>query len=94
MKNTVDAVIIGGGIMGASIALHLARSGYGRITLLEKSFLGAGSTGKSGAILRQHYSHETTVRMARSSLQYYEGFADRTGRDIGFRRKGTHNITS
>ena len=83
-----DAIIIGGGIMGLSIARELAEQGFGRIVLLERKHLAAGSTGKSGAILRQHYSHEVTVGMARESLGYYRSFEERFGIDIGFRSPG------
>jgi glycine/D-amino acid oxidase-like deaminating enzyme len=84
-----DVVIIGGGVMGLFTALALVERGAaGRIVLLEKRFVGAGSSGKSGAILRQHYSHETTVRMARHSLAVYRSFRERTGHDIGFTDPG------
>lgn len=88
MKSRADVVVVGGGIIGSCTAVELAGRGAGRVRLLEKRFPGAGSTGKSGAILRQHYSHETTVRMARRSLQHYAEFEQRFGRDIGFRRPG------
>ncbi len=87
MTTTADAIIIGGGVMGLSCALHLREQGVGRVVLLEKRFVGAGSSGKSGAILRQHYSHETTVLMSRQSLAFYRSFQERTGHDIGFREK-------
>lgn len=83
---TADAVIIGGGVMGLCVALHLAEQGVRRVVLLEKRCIGAGSSGKSGAILRQHYSHETTIRMSRESLRFYASFDEAHGRDIGFRR--------
>jgi sarcosine oxidase subunit beta len=85
VSETADAIVIGGGVMGLFCALHLAEQGLGRVVVLEKRFVGAGSSGKSGAILRQHYSHETTVRMARESLMRYRSFHERTGHDIGFR---------
>jgi len=88
-----DTIIIGGGIMGAWIALELAERGLERILLLEKSYPGAGSSGKSGAILRQHYSHDTTIRMARHSLGAYGRFHEEHGIDIGFRRAGMVFIT-
>lgn len=87
MTQTADAVIVGGGIMGTSIALHLAQRAV-EVVLLEKRFLGAGSSGKSGAILRQHYSHDPTIRMARESLQFYASFQQQYNRDIGFRQPG------
>jgi glycine/D-amino acid oxidase-like deaminating enzyme len=89
-----DVVVIGGGVMGLFIARALAGPGpgpgarAGAIVVLERRELGAGSSGKSGAILRQHYSHPTTVRMARESLLEYRSFAAHTGRDIGFRQTG------
>lgn len=88
MTHTADVVIIGGGVMGTSIALHLAEREAGTIVLLEKCHLAAGSSGKSGAILRQHYSRETTIRMARTSLQFYAHFEERYGSDIGFAAPG------
>ena len=88
MGKSCDAVVIGGGVMGLCTAIELRRQGAGRVTLLERRFLGAGESGKSGAILRQHYSHPTTIRMARASLHEFAGFAERTGHDIGFTRLG------
>ncbi len=88
MQRSYDAVVIGGGVMGLMTAIHLRLLGAGSVVLLERRFLGAGESGKSGAILRQHYSHLQTIRMARASLQEFASFQERTGRDIGFRRPG------
>ncbi|HEV3080875.1 MAG TPA: FAD-dependent oxidoreductase [Gemmataceae bacterium] len=74
-----DILIVGGGVMGVSIAYALARRRVGRIVLLEKSFLGAGSSGKSGAIIRQHYSNRLTASMAQKSLRIFEHFEDVVG---------------
>jgi len=74
--------------MGVSTALHLVQDGIEDVVLLEKRHLGAGSSGKSGAILRQHYSREASIRMARESLQFYRTFSDAYGRDIGFEQPG------
>src|SRR5438132_12703322 len=76
---TCDIVIVGGGVMGVSIAHALARRRAGRIVVLEKAFLGAGSSGKSGAIIRQHYSNRLTASMAQKSLRVFEHFADAVG---------------
>jgi sarcosine oxidase, subunit beta len=76
---TADIVIVGGGVMGVSIAHALAVRRVGRVVLLEKSYLGAGSSGKSGAICRQHYSNVLTALMARKSLAVYREFADQVG---------------
>jgi sarcosine oxidase subunit beta len=69
-----DVVVVGGGVMGLSIAWSLARRAVGRIALLEKAYLGAGGSGKSGAIIRQHYSNRLTAQLAQMSLRYFEEF--------------------
>src|SRR6266568_3836132 len=84
MGNTSDIVIIGGGVMGASIAFHLAKQGGAHVTLLERHALCNGTTARSGAIVRQHYSNDFTIRMARDSLRIFEHFADIVGGDAGF----------
>jgi sarcosine oxidase subunit beta len=76
---TCDILIVGGGVMGVSIAYALARRRIGHVVLLEKSFLGAGSSGKSGAIIRQHYSNRLTASMAQKSLRVFEHFEDLIG---------------
>ncbi len=87
-KNHADVLVVGGGINGVSTAFHLAQAGL-RVILLEKDDIAAGPTGHSGAIIRQHYSHEVTARMALESLRFWENFADITGGgDAGFRRTG------
>ncbi|MCS7015932.1 MAG: FAD-binding oxidoreductase [Gemmatales bacterium] len=74
MARNYDAVVVGGGIMGLSIAWSLARRAAGRIALLEKAYLGAGGSGKSGAIIRQHYSNRLTAQLARDSLRIFQEF--------------------
>jgi sarcosine oxidase subunit beta len=88
MAQTCDVLVVGGGVIGASIAWSLARRRVGRILVLEKSFLGAGSSGKSGAILRQHYSNRLTAAMAQKSLRVFEHFEDVVGGPPVFTRTG------
>lgn len=64
MVRAADVVVIGGAGMGGSSAFALALRKAGWVILLEKSFVGAGSSGKSGSIIRQHYSHPLLVKMA------------------------------
>jgi sarcosine oxidase, subunit beta len=79
MAAVCDFLIVGGGVIGSSIAFHLAQRRAGSVLLLEKSFLGAGSSGKSGAIIRQHYSNRLTASMAQKSLRVFEHFEDVVG---------------
>ena len=88
MAVNCDILIVGGGVMGTSIAWHLACRRAGRVMLLEKSFLGAGSSGKSGAIIRQHYSNRLTTLMAQKSLRVFEHFEDVVGGPPVFTRAG------
>src|SRR3954467_8219031 len=88
MSQTADILIIGGGVIGTSIAHALASRRVGRVILLEKSFLGAGSSGKSGAIIRQHYSNRLTASMAQKSLRMFEIFEDIVGGPPVFTRTG------
>ncbi len=88
MSETTDILVVGGGVMGASIAYHLAKRGEAKVTLLERRALGNGTTGHSGAIVRQHYSSDFTIRMARDSLQVFQHFDERVGGDCGFATTG------
>lgn len=85
---TADVVVIGGGCTGASIACHLAGRGVRRVVLLEKAALASGPTGRSTAIVRQHYSNEVTARMALESLRVFQQWGDRIGGTCGFVRTG------
>jgi sarcosine oxidase subunit beta len=88
MAVNCDILIVGGGVMGTSIAWHLAKRRAGRVVLLEKAYLGAGSSGKSGAIIRQHYSNRLTAAMAQKSLRVFEHFEDVVGGPPVFTRCG------
>jgi glycine/D-amino acid oxidase-like deaminating enzyme len=88
-------VIVGGGVMGVSIAWHAAARAdpvEEPVVLLEKKALAAGSSGRSGAILRQHYSQREVAAMARDSLQVYTEFERKTGRSIGFQKTGVLTV--
>jgi sarcosine oxidase subunit beta len=84
MNETADIIIIGGGVMGASIAYHLAKQGDGQVMLFERQALCNGTTGRSGAIVRQHYSNDFTIRMARDCLSVFQHFDELIGGDCGF----------
>ena len=87
MAETFDAIIIGAGIMGCSTAFQLARRGL-KVAVLEKAYIGSGSTGESSAIIRQHYSNELTARMALYSLRVFQHFAEEVGEESGFTSTG------
>ncbi len=87
MNPTSDVVVIGAGVMGCSVAFHLAERGMA-VCVLDKGGIAAGGTGLSSAIIRQHYSNELTARMALHSLRVFQDFGERVGGECGFRRTG------
>lgn len=88
MIDKADAVVIGGGIMGASTAHHLTKLGYGKVVLLEQKFWGSGATGYSAANVRQHYSNEVTIRLAVRAAKMFANAEEELGGDVGFVNNG------
>ncbi len=85
---SADAVVVGGGVNGLSVAFQLAARGAGRVVLVERRHFGAGATGKSGALVRTHYTNEPESRLAYESLQVFAHWAEVVGGDCGFRPVG------
>jgi sarcosine oxidase, subunit beta len=88
MDKTADIVIIGGGIIGASIAYYLAAMGAGRIVLLEKGSLGEGSTAKCAGGIRTQFSTDINIRFSLQSLQTWNHFQEIFGVPLDFKKVG------
>jgi glycine/D-amino acid oxidase-like deaminating enzyme len=88
MQRTADAVVIGGGANGTSTAYHLAALGARNVLLVERAHLAAGATGKSGSLVRMHYTNDTESRLAFESLKVFRDFDNVVGGDCGFRPIG------
>lgn len=89
LPKTADVVIIGGGVMGASAAYHLAQRGCTDVVLLERGpFLGMEATGKCAGGIRYQFSTEINVRLSLLSLPMLERFHDELGQDIDLRWPG------
>jgi sarcosine oxidase subunit beta len=69
---TRDAVIIGGGVIGCAIAYELARRGMTNITVVEKSYLSSGATGRCGAGVRQQWGLESNILLSKKSCEAFE----------------------
>src|SRR5207247_10229938 len=83
-----DVIVIGGGANGTSTAFHLATRGVRSVLLLERRHLGAGATGKSGSLVRMHYTNEAESRLAFESLKVFRDFPNVVGSDCGFEPSG------
>lgn len=84
-----DVVIIGGGIVGSSIAWHLIEAGCKDVLVLERETQqGKGSTGKSMGGVRAQFSTEVNIRMSMYSIPFYASFDERLGFPAGYRSQG------
>ena len=83
-----DAVVIGAGITGASTAYHLMKRGMKRVLLADREAPAAGGTGKSAAIIRQHYSNPLLVRLTKASIGMLAAMPDEIGKSGGYVRAG------
>lgn len=89
LPKTADIVIIGGGVMGASAAYHLAQRGVKNILLLEKeSGFGTGATGRCAGGVRYQFSTEINVKLSLESLPMIERFKDEIGQDVSYHKYG------
>jgi glycine/D-amino acid oxidase-like deaminating enzyme len=84
-----QVVIIGGGIVGSSIAYHLAAAGCKSVLVIEReSSLGKGSTGKSMGGVRAQFSTAVNIQMSLYSIPFYSTFEERLGYPCGYRAQG------
>ncbi|CCO07155.1 NAD(P)/FAD-dependent oxidoreductase [Desulforamulus hydrothermalis] len=72
MNKTADYVIVGGGVIGCSIAYNLAKKGAKNIVLIEKGYLASGATGRCGAGVRMQFGTETNCLLAKHSIEMFE----------------------
>lgn len=88
LPKTADIVILGAGVMGTSIAFHLAKRKAGSIVILDKDHVGRGGSGRSSALIRMHYSYPPEVQLALISLSIFQRWKDYVGAPGDFRQTG------
>ncbi len=81
-------VVVGGGVVGLSIAYHLSRRGYPEVTLVERRTLGSGTTAKGTGSIRQQFSTPINIELSRRAVGYFAHFAARVGEPLRFRQHG------
>jgi sarcosine oxidase subunit beta len=86
---TADVVIVGGGIVGSSIAWHLTEAGFRNVLIVEReSHQGKGSTGKSMGGVRAQFATKPNIQMSLYSIPFYAAFEERLGHPSGYRGQG------
>src|SRR5205085_9106395 len=88
MAETADVVVIGGGVIGTSIACALTSTGVKRVVLLEKGALASGASGRSSALVRMHYTNVEDARLAWASYPVFRDWSEHMGGPPVFRRTG------
>ncbi len=83
-----SVVIIGGGIVGTSVAFNLAKLGVNNISVFEKSYISSGSTGRCGGGIRQQWTSRMNVRLAMRSVKLFRQFKRDVGMDIEYHQGG------
>ncbi|MDP2970739.1 MAG: FAD-binding oxidoreductase [Deltaproteobacteria bacterium] len=88
MEKSADVVVVGGGVIGLSIAYHLGQRKAGKIVLLEKGQLGEGSTSRCVGGIRTQFSTEINIRFSLESMKTFDRFEEEFGVNLEFKRIG------
>lgn len=88
MRDRASVVIVGGGVVGASVAYHLAQRGVTDVVMVERSALGSGSTGRSAGGVRQQFSSPVNCQLSMLSVRKLLRFQEDTGWDPRLRQVG------
>ncbi len=87
LPERADVVVVGGGVMGASTAFHLAEAGVG-VVLLERASLAGGSTSKAAGGVRAQFSDPLNIALGARGLEAFARFGERPGQEIDLHRNG------
>jgi len=93
MNQTYDAIVIGAGVMGASIACNLSQRGL-KVLILERQSIAVGATGASSGLVRMHYDIEVDSALAWQSFHFFRNWRERIGGECGFKRTGFLQIVA
>jgi len=88
LPDSARVVIVGAGVLGCSLAYHLARQGAGPVVVLERGAIGQGATGACAGGVRAQFSTEINIRIGLEAKRMLARFEEHTGRSADFRRVG------
>jgi sarcosine oxidase, subunit beta len=87
-RKTADFLVLGAGVIGASIAFHLARRKAGRVVVIDKALAGQGGSSRSSALVRMHYTLREEVQLALKSFEIFRNWQEVVGRPPSFKKVG------
>lgn len=94
LPDRTQVLIIGGGVVGCSVAYHLTRRGITDVTLVEQGELTGGTTWHSAGLVSQLKSSHSLTRLATYSARLYEELEEETGQATGYRKSGSISVAS
>jgi sarcosine oxidase subunit beta len=88
LPRTANAIIIGGGVVGCSIAYHLASRGLADVLVVERETVGSGTTSKAAGGIRAQFGTEAEIRFSLEAIRVFERFEEEFGVDPGYKKIG------
>lgn len=92
LPDRAEVLVIGGGVIGCSVAYHLTRRGITDVTLIEQNELTAGTTWHAAGLVSQLKSSHSLTRLATYSARLFEELEDETGQATGYRSQGSISV--
>lgn len=92
LPTQAQVVIIGGGVIGCSVAYHLAKLGWRDVVLLERKQLTSGTSWHAAGLIGQLRATQNLTRLAKYSAELYTSLEAETGQSTGFKRNGSLNV--
>ena len=92
LPSSARVVVVGGGIIGTSIAYHLAHMGCKDVVLLERGRLPCGTTGHAAGLIMQLRGSHAMTELARYNVELYASLEAETGQATGFKQNGTLGV--
>jgi 4-methylaminobutanoate oxidase (formaldehyde-forming) len=94
LPKKANVVIIGGGVIGCSIAYHLAKMGWSDVVLLERQQLTSGTTWHAAGLVGQLRTSINMTKLAKYTSELYRGLEDETGQATGYRQCGSISVAT